>query len=133
VRRADAGAVPGAGEFIAAVRRAGGRLAFVSGREESTLEATRRNLADLGLTRDGDLICLRDATGAYTKRQRRTEIRTGAGTCAWDAPVPVLVYVGDAMGDFPEADEESGSFGARYFLLPNPMYGSWERSVTRDP
>jgi 5'-nucleotidase (lipoprotein e(P4) family) len=131
VRRAEAGAVPGAAEFIAAVRRAGGRLAFLSGREESVAGDTRRNLAALGLTQDGDLICLRDAAGAYTKRARRAEIRLGRGRCAWNTPVRVLAYVGDAMGDFPEPDEEPGTFGQRFFLLPNPMYGGWERGVTR--
>lgn len=133
VRRAEAGAVPGAGAFIAAVRQAGGRLAFISGREESTLDDTRRNLAALGLTREGDLVCLRDAAATRTKRVRRTELRAGAGRCAWDTPVTVLAYLGDAMGDFPDADEESGTFGGRYFLLPNPMYGTWERRVTRGP
>jgi 5'-nucleotidase (lipoprotein e(P4) family) len=133
VRRAAAGAVPGAADFIAAVRRAGGRVAFISNREESTLDATRHNLAALGLTQDGDLICLRDAASTYPKRRRRTEIRSGAGRCAWDAPVRALVYVGDAMGDFPQADEEPGTFGVRYFILPNPMYGGWERRVTRRP
>jgi 5'-nucleotidase (lipoprotein e(P4) family) len=131
VRRAEAGAVPGAREFIAAVRAAGGRLALVSGREESTVEATRRNLAALGMTQEGDLVCLRDAAATRTKRTRRTEIRTGSGPCAWETPVRIVTYVGDAMGDFPDADEEPGAFGVRYFLLPNPMYGTWEREVTR--
>jgi len=131
VRRGEAGAVPGAADFIAAVRGAGGRIAFVSGREASTVDATRRNLAALGLTRDGDLLCLRDPAGARTKRVRRAEIRSGSGNCAWNAPVPILVYVGDAMGDFPQPDEEPGAFGQRFFILPNPMYGDWERGVTR--
>jgi 5'-nucleotidase (lipoprotein e(P4) family) len=132
VRRAEAGAVPGVADFIAAVRRAGGRIAFISGREESTVDPTRRNLAALGLTQDGDLLCLRDATSAYTKKMRRVELRSGSGRCSWGTPVPVVVYVGDAMGDFPEADEEPGAFGVRFFILPNPMYGAWERGVTRD-
>jgi 5'-nucleotidase (lipoprotein e(P4) family) len=133
VRRAEAGAVPGAADFIAAVRRAGARIAFISGREESTTEVTRRNLAALDLTQDGDLICLRDAAGTYTKRIRRGEIRSGTGRCAWGTPVRALLYLGDAMGDFPDADEEPGAFGGRYFILPNPMYGGWERRVTRKP
>jgi 5'-nucleotidase (lipoprotein e(P4) family) len=131
VRRGEAGVVPGAREFIAAVRQAGGRLAFISGREESTLDATRRNLAVLGLTHEGDLICLRDAASTRTKRMRRTEVRTGSGRCAWDGPAQIVVYVGDALGDFPDTDEEPGAFGVRFFLLPNPMYGAWERSVGR--
>jgi len=132
VRRTEASAVPGVTDFINAVRRVGGRIAFISGREESTVDATRRNLSALGLTQDGDLLCLRDAAGAYTKRMRRTDLRSGSGRCSWGTPVPVVLYVGDAMGDFPEADEEPGAFGERFFILPNPMYGAWEGRVTRD-
>lgn len=131
VRRAAAGAVPGAGEFIAAVRQAGGRVAYISGREESVAEPTRANLAALSLWQDGDLLCLRDAAHTNTKRMRRSELRTGAGRCAWTGPTAVLAYVGDAMGDFPAADEEAGEFGVRFFILPNPLYGDWERGVTR--
>jgi predicted secreted acid phosphatase len=44
--------------------------------------------------------------------------------------------VGDNIQDFPklsqslrdEADAAFGAFGTRYFVLPNPMYGSWERN-----
>jgi len=131
VRRAEAGVVPGAAEFIAAVHEAGGRMAYVSGREQSTTEETRRNLAALGLIRDGDLLCLRDAAGAYSKRMRRAELRAGKGRCAWDTPVPVVAYIGDATGDFPAPDEEPGTFGVKFFMLANPMYGSWEGAVTR--
>jgi 5'-nucleotidase (lipoprotein e(P4) family) len=132
-RRGEAGVVPGAAEFIETVRAAGGRLAFVSGREESTAEATRANLERLGLWTEGDRLCLRDAAATYTKRMRREEVRSGLGRCAWDGqPVSVLAYVGDTMADFPDADEDTGAFGERYFLLPNPMYGTWERAVTRN-
>jgi predicted secreted acid phosphatase len=27
-----------------------------------------------------------------------------------------------------QADEAFAHFGARFFALPNPMYGSWERN-----
>lgn len=131
VRRAEAGAVPGVTEFVAAVRTAGGRVAYISGREVSLAEATRDNLTALGLWQDGDLLCLRDAANTYTKRMRRTEIRSGAGPCAWAEPTVVLAYLGDSMGDFPESEEESGEFGVRFFILPNPLYGTWERGVTR--
>lgn len=131
VRRAEAGAVPGVAEFITAVRQAGGRIAYLSGREESLTDPTRANLVTLGLWQDGDLLCLRDAANTYTKRMRRTEIRAGTGHCAWKEPTPALAYLGDSMGDFPDADEEPGEFGVRFFILPNPLYGSWERGVTR--
>ena len=43
----------------------------------------------------------------------------------------VVAFVGDQMGDFPEAAEHiagAGSdeaFGRSCFLLPNSMYGDW--------
>ena len=44
--------------------------------------------------------------------------------------------VGDNVQDFPglsqairkEGDEAFAPFGARFFVLPNPMYGSWDRN-----
>ncbi len=136
--RREAGTVPGIGEFIAAVRRLGGRVAWISNRWDSTREPTRADLVRHGLWNDDDRLCLLTAEPAYTKAARRAEVTGGSGRCAWDgAPMTVLAYVGDAMGDFPaagEADPDAGSdaaFGTRFFMLPNPMYGSWVTRVTR--
>jgi len=136
--REDADAVPGVADFIAGVRRLGGRVAWISNDQASTREHIRANLAKVLVWNDGDLLCLPAADTSYTKRARRTEVTSGTGACAWPGqPVAVLAYVGDALGDFPaagEADADAGNdaaFGVRYFLLPNPMYGSWERQVTR--
>ena len=35
----------------------------------------------------------------------------------------VVLYLGDAMGDFPIDD--INEFGKKQFILPNPMYGKW--------
>ena len=137
VRRAEAPAVPGAVEFVRGVRASGGRIAWISNRDEVTREPTRRNLAAVGLWDDGDRLCLATEAG-YTKAVRRREVATGQGSCAWGGtPAPVLVFVGDQMGDFPAQGEDlpgAGSdevFGTRFFLLPNPMYGAWTAAVTR--
>jgi predicted secreted acid phosphatase len=45
----------------------------------------------------------------------------------------VVAFVGDNIQDFPgqsqaireRAEEAFAEFGARFFVLPNPMYGSW--------
>jgi 5'-nucleotidase (lipoprotein e(P4) family) len=143
VERREAGAVPGVGEFIRAVRAAGGRVAWISNRDEAVREATRDNMEAHGLWAAGDLLCLqRAADTAYTKPRRRAELESGAGSCAWAGVRPrVVAFVGDAMGDFPSAEEAIAgggpagdeAFGARYFLLPNPMYGRWVTRVTRGP
>jgi acid phosphatase len=140
IARRQAAAVPGVQDFIAAVRRLGGRVVYNTNRLEPTREGTRANLAAHGLWTDQDRLCLMvPGDTAYTKAARRAEVASGTGRCGFGEPAQILVFVGDAMGDFPgtgEADPDSGNdaaFGSRYFVLPNPMYGSWERTVTRRP
>jgi 5'-nucleotidase (lipoprotein e(P4) family) len=137
VNRREAAAVPGAVDFVAAVRRAGGHVAWISNRDASTVTATRQNLAAARLWHDDDRLCAAEGT-TRPKRVRRAEVVSGQGACAWPGrPMSVLALVGDQMGDFPDADEKipntgtDAAFGATCFLLPNPMYGQWTSRVTR--
>jgi 5'-nucleotidase (lipoprotein e(P4) family) len=137
VDRAEAGVVPGTLEFISGVRRLGGHVVYISNRDEVTRPATITNLRRFSLWTDQDRLCLA-TDSAYTKRVRRSEVIEGKAPCGWPGmATPVLVWVGDQLGDFPaagEADADAGSdeaFGRRYFLLPNPMYGAWTTRVTR--
>ncbi len=49
-------------------------------------------------------------------------------------PVDVVAYLGDNILDFPGltqairtgASQTFSEFGVRFFILPNPMYGSWQ-------
>ena len=136
VRRA-AGAVPGVVDFIAAVRRLGGHVAWITDHPPGSLEDTRATLRSAGLWNDDDRLCLLD-TAQYTKAARRAEVLSGSGRCAWTGQaMTVLAYFGDQMGDFPqtgESDPDAGSdaaFGVRFFILANPMYGRWTTRVTR--
>jgi 5'-nucleotidase (lipoprotein e(P4) family) len=138
VNRRASPVVPGVVDFIAAVRRLGGRVAWITNRAEAVRAATQGNLANVGLWHDSDRLCLLSADPAYTKAARRREVASGTGACGWEGQrMTVAVFVGDQLGDFPasgESDADAGSdaaYGVRYFLLPNPMYGSWERRPTR--
>lgn len=131
--------VPGVAEFITVVRRLGGHVAWITNRNAAAADDTRANLQSTGLWHDDDRLCVLTER-AYTKAVRRAEVMSGTGSCAWPGQrLTVLAYLGDQMGDFPaagEPDPDAGrdtAFGARYFLLPNPMYGSWAARVTRRP
>lgn len=137
-RRIEAGAIPGVVDFIASVRRQGGHVAWITNRAESVREPTRANLAARGLWNDDDRLCLLTPEPGYNKAARRAEVASGSGRCAWSGtPMSVLAFLGDQMGDFPQAgesDPDAGhdeAFGIRYFLLPNAMYGNWVTHVTR--
>ena len=135
VEEEAAPALPGAADFIATVRRLGGRVAIVTNRDEPLCDATRRNLSDLGIAVD---VVLCRQPGASDKNPRFLAVQEGT-TPAGLPPLEVLAWVGDNIQDFPGMGQEArgaaaaalAPFGERWFLLPNPMYGSWERLPPR--
>ncbi len=137
VERRAAGSVPGVADFVREARAHGLRLVWLSNRAQETAAATRDNLAAFGLWAEGDALCLQVGDQDARKSERRAQVRNGQGACSLGAPARVLVYVGDQLGDFPADGEETPEsrraecFGRRCFVLPNPMYGSWARGVTR--
>lgn len=137
VMRRESPAVPGAVDFVKRVRELGGRIVWISNRDVPTVDATRANLAAVGLWDKDDRLCLQNDS-SHSKRARRAEVLSGQGACSWaGAKVQLIAFVGDQLGDFPGADEgipNAGTdvaFGRTCFLLPNPMYGPWTERVTR--
>ncbi|MFO7893064.1 MAG: HAD family acid phosphatase [Longimicrobiales bacterium] len=120
--------VPGAGTFIDRVQGVGGRIAIVTNRHQGLCPATRRNLAELGV-RPAVVLCETE-TGEKEPRFRMVREGTAHDTLP---PLEVVAWVGDNIGDFPDLDQSIRTgpaeayrlFGERYFVLPNPMYGSW--------
>lgn len=134
-------AVPGAIEFLQAASRAGHRIFYVTNRacprgtapgaSCAEREATLRNLAALGApgaTDPGNLLQRGDRPEwTSSKVSRRAYI---AQTHR------IVALAGDDLHDFVDRaeyarrrDELAPLLGARWFLLPNAMYGSWERAV----
>lgn len=137
IRRRLAPAVPGAVEFVASVRQAGGHVAWITNRVIANREDTRVNLLSTHLWSDDDRLCAQGEQQS-NKRSRRAEIAAGAGECGWAGmPMRILLFIGDQVSDFPGADERiagagtDADFGRTCFLLPNPMYGAWTTAVTR--
>jgi len=136
INRSEAGSVPGVAEFLTAVRNAGGKVAFITNRDEKARAGTQKNLERNGLWSNNDLLCL--LSDKYPKSMRRKEVATGSGKCSWTGvKLEVVAFIGDQMGDFPQKDERftgdggDEQFGRSFFLIPNPMYGNWVTSVTR--
>ncbi len=129
VSRKQAPPIPGAIDFIETVYRLGGRVAIVTNRSEELCPATRDNLEAVGVPFD-HLRCKRE--GEDRKESRWQEVRSGDGTDL--GPLEIVMWIGDNIRDFPDLDQsvrEAGTsaydeFGVRYFVLPNPLYGSWE-------
>lgn len=134
VRRVEATALPGSAAFIARVRELGGRVVIVTNRDDPVCGPTRENFVRLGITVDA-VLCRVNRVSDKNPRFRAV----AAGEVPGLAPAEVLVWVGDNIQDFPSLTQEVRGqgpaafalFGDRYFILPNPMYGSFERNPPR--
>lgn len=132
VRRKEATALPGAVEYVRLARGLGGRVIIVTNRAAEVCDETRENLNAVGIVAD---LVLCKPEGESDKNLRFARIANG--TAAPNLPpLEVLVWVGDNIRDFPGLSQEVrhapdsafGEFGRSYFMLPNPMYGSWEQN-----
>jgi len=136
VRRRQARETPGARAFLERVQALGGVVAIVTNRAQALCEDTRQNLRALGLGVDV-VLCKADPTSS--EKEARFESLLEGTTAFGLPPLKIVGYVGDNMRDFPgwtqaargKPETELREFGTRYFLLPNPMYGSWENNPER--
>jgi 5'-nucleotidase (lipoprotein e(P4) family) len=137
VEAAQAPAIPGALDFARVARELGVALFFVSNRDAPMEAATRRNLAALGLpvsdTPDNVLLRYERPEWQSDKSSRYDEVaRTHR----------VLVLIGDDLNDFVPVPRDAtlasrrelvephrARFGRDWFLLPNPVHGSWMRAA----
>lgn len=134
VREGAADSLPGAAAFIRTVRELGGRVAIVTNRDDIVCDETRSNLRQLAIIVD---IVLCQAAGESGKNGRFRAVREGT-TGADLPPLDVVMFIGDNIQDFPGQTQQIRTspdayenFGRTWFLLPNPMYGSWERNPPR--
>jgi 5'-nucleotidase (lipoprotein e(P4) family) len=130
VKECSATALPGAKAFLDTVRNElKGRVVLVTNRKQSQCADTEANLRSVNIGFD---LALCDATGDGNKNPRFQSVI--AGTSGLPA-LEVILWVGDNIKDFPGLDQQhtgdAAEFGTRFFVLPNPMYGSWERLPDR--
>jgi 5'-nucleotidase (lipoprotein e(P4) family) len=130
VHEAIAPALPGAVSFTKLVHELGGRLVIVTNRAEKLCPDTRRNLETAGIEVDAVLCQL---PGVEDKNPRFVAVQQGH--VAGLPPLHVLMWVGDNVQDFPgltqarmrtEPDTAFSEFGRSWWILPNPIYGSWQ-------
>jgi 5'-nucleotidase (lipoprotein e(P4) family) len=125
-------ALPGALEFIAFVRGKGIDVYYISNRRESEKETTMENLRNLGFPQvENSHVLLRTTTSDKTARREKVM-----------DDHQIILFVGDNLTDFSELfDERGDDYGQsvvdryknellnNFVILPNPMYGEWERAI----
>lgn len=136
-RREEALPIPGAVHFTQYAAERGVVVFYLTNRRHEVEEATRRNLEKLGfpLDEDNDTLFTRGEKEAWDvsdKASRRAEIASR---------YRVLLLLGDDFNDFVSgtwaslaerdalAEEYESYWGSKWFVLPNPEYGSWEGAL----
>ncbi len=139
VREERAQPVPGVVDFARAAQAKGITLIYISNRAEHLIAPTLANLRAAGLPVKDDSVFLGLGTFVADCEQEGSEKlcrRQFAGRS-----YRVLMQFGDQLGDFaqilvntPQAradlqEQHRHWFGERWWMLPNPTYGSWEPAV----
>jgi acid phosphatase len=134
--RAQAKSTPGASEFLSFARDNSVVVFYVTNRYFKQEKDTVANLQKRGFPVDaaGTLVLSRNEMpnwGSDKSSRRRAIAETHR----------ILLLIGDDLGDFVSgarvtpknrvqlAQKYASLWGTRWFLLPNPMYGTWEYAL----
>ncbi|WP_207533327.1 5'-nucleotidase, lipoprotein e(P4) family [Desertivirga arenae] len=130
--KATADTVPGAAAFLKYAGSKPVTIFYITNREERERAVTINNLKKYDLPNaDNAHLLLKQGTSG--KEARRMEVLKN---------YEIILLLGDNLSDFtnlfdkqPESNRRSavdllsGSFGNRFIVLPNSMYGDWESSL----
>lgn len=133
-------AVPGAVSYVQAMRKTNVAVLFISNRDVALTNVTISRMAELGFGNTAELAAgMRFRSGSSSsKEERRKQV---------ESEYRLLAAVGDNLADFADefeasktgsahdrwdrvtAPETAGNWGTKWFVLPNPIYGDWEKEV----
>lgn len=129
---AVADTLPGALSFLKYAESRGVETFYMSNRLTDEMPATLRNLRKFGFpfVDESHMIFKTTTSSKEERRQKLSE------------EYEIVIFCGDNLGDFsfafenrnPQAHIDSVNkykeeFGKRFIVLPNPMYGDWEKPI----
>ena len=132
VEMAAAEALPGAADFLNYTKSKGVEVIYISNRLDKLLGPTLKNMQALNLP---------NADSAHVFLKKETSDKT-ARRAIVSQSFNVLVYIGDNLTDFSELFANRGDGMGKdlvlqnkeellnhFVILPNPMYGEWEKAI----
>ena len=142
VAEKKAKAVPGVVDFAKAATAKGVTILYISNRAEHLKDATLANLKAVGLPVADDSVFL--GLGTFVKDCEQNGSEKNCRRKLAGQKYRVLMQFGDQIGDFVQvlANTREGRdqlyaeyhdwFGERWWMLPNPTYGSWEPALFKN-
>ncbi|QDT10395.1 5'-nucleotidase, lipoprotein e(P4) family [Planctomycetes bacterium K23_9] len=133
-----AGVIPGSLEFVRAAKRLGVEVFYITNRRDEVKPATLENLQRWGFP----------VTEHTLMTQNSKDNRDGRKTTRRAAVAKdyrIVLLVGDNLSDMctevevrdtqqrnDVARTKTAVLGSRWILIPNPVYGAWERALPKD-
>ena len=127
--------IPGSLEFVLAAQGLGVEVFFITNRRDEVKPATINNLKRLGFPADEDHVLTQNS-----KDNRDGRKKTRRAMVAKDHRIVLLI--GDNMSDMcldldvrdnkqrnAIARKKTDLLGSRWIMIPNPVYGQWERAL----
>lgn len=131
--------LPGVVDFAKAAAAKGVTILYLSNRAVHLKEATLANLKAVGMPVANDDVFL--GLGTFVKDCEQNGSEKNCRRRLAGQQYRVLMQFGDQLGDFVQVvantpadraklvDEYGDWFGERWWMLPNPTYGSWEPAL----
>jgi 5'-nucleotidase (lipoprotein e(P4) family) len=133
VKQRASEAIPGAKEFIKYAVSRHVEVIYISNRLTTQKEDTLENFKRLGIPAKSENLYF--LNNGWSKEDRRLEVLK---------KYEVVMFFGDNLGDFHKdwdnktseerralVDSHHQDFGEKFIVLPNPLYGDWEKSLPK--
>lgn len=134
-RLAIAEPLPGALDFLNSAKELGAEVFYVSNRKETERESTLMNLKEKGFPfAENKFLILRTEESSKEARRQKIAETHEIVLLIGDNLNDLAVYFEDRYSNmgYDAVDKHRNEFGNRYIVLPNPMYGEWERPFFKD-
>ncbi len=129
---AKAKALPGAVEFSNFCDSLGIPVFYISNRKSDEINSTLKNLDSLGFSfAKKEYLFFKENSSSKEDRRKSIAIK-----------YEIILLIGDNLNDFSDVfenrgedwgaqkvDEFKNEFGRKFIILPNPMYGEWEKNI----
>lgn len=133
IKNSNADTLPGALSFLKYAESKNVETFYISNRLSSQIEPTLKNLKkfDFPFADENHLLFLSDKNNSKDLRRKKV-----------DADYDIVLFCGDNLADLSSAfdfregyqlndsiNKYRADFGQRFIILPNPMYGDWEKTI----
>lgn len=128
---AKADTVPGALAFLKFAASKNIETFYLSNRDEKDYAATLKNLQAFGFpyANDAHLLVAKGTSNKEPRRQKIAETYNILMLCGDNLSDFSNIFYRENKNTFEQVNVSQNLFGVKYIVLPNPMYGDWEKPL----